>query len=119
MKTFTSPNDSIRLKLQPLAVEDGAIVRAKFMLVYQGCIANLFRVSCFNLSDFGRDAQRVFQGDFRTAEMMAHGAGLAGAVVMTSACNQAGDIRCAQWSEDLDSQPFSENFRPVFYTVGL
>lgn len=111
-------SNPIRLKLQPLPVEDGQVIRQRFMLVYQGGITNLFRVESFNLSDFGRNAQRVFQGDFRTAQYMAHGAGLAGAVVMSVACNQAGDIRCAQWSDDLEAQPFSDQFAPVFYTVG-
>lgn len=115
MNTAATP---VRLKLQPLSIEDGEIRRARFALVYQAGIANLFRVDCFNLSDFGRNAQRVFQGDFRTAEMMAHGAGLAGAVVMSVACNRAGDVRSADWSDDLESQPFSDSFHPVFYTVG-
>ena len=113
-----SASNPVRLKLTPLTIENGEIVRPKFMLVYQAGIANLFRVDCFNLSDFGRNAQRIYQGDFRSAERMAHGAGLAGAVVMTCACNLAGDVRLATWSDDLESQPFSDKFAPVFYTVG-
>lgn len=111
--------NQVRLKLQPLPIENGEVVRPRFMLVYQAGIANLFKVDCFNLSDFGRNAQRIFQGDFRTAQYMAHGAGLAGAVVMTAACNMAGDIAKAQWTDDLESQPFSKEFHPVFYTKGF
>ena len=114
---MTSNESITKLRLQPLTIEDGEVNRPRFMLVYQAGIANLFRVDCFNLSDFGRNAQRIFQGDFRTAQYMAHGAGLAGAIVMTCACNMAGDIRCATWSDDLESQPFSDKFAPVFYTI--
>jgi len=89
------------------------------MLVYQAGIANLFKVDCFNLDKFGRNAQRLYQGDWRSAEMMAHGAGLAGAVVMTAACNMAGDIRDAKWTDDLEAQPWSDQFHPVFYSIGI
>ena len=85
----------------------------RFMLVYQAGIANVFRVTAFNLADFGRDAARIYQGDFRTAENLARGAGLAGAVVRTAHCNQAGDIVAARWHEDLDAAPFSDSMRPV------
>lgn len=113
-----SQTDFPTCKLRPLTVESGEVIRPVFMLVYQGGIANLFRVASANLADFGRDAQRVFQGDFRTAEHMAHGAGLAGAVVHSVACNQAGDVAKARWNGDLLGQPFSREFHPVFYTVG-
>lgn len=93
--------------------------RLRFMLVYQGGIANVFRVSCLNLSPFGRDAVRVYQGDFRTAEAIAIGCGWAGAVVATAACNQAGDIQNEKWTDDLEAQPFSDKFAPVFYTIGI
>ena len=89
------------------------------MLVYQAGIANLFQVNCANLSDSGRNAKRVYQGDFQTAESIAWGAGLAGAIVHSAACNRAGDIARETWTGDLDAQPFSESFRPVFYTVGM
>lgn len=93
--------------------------RPRFMLVYQAGIANVFQVASFNLAPFGRDARRVYQGDFRTAESIAIGCGLAGAIVQTAACNQAGDIEhLTVWSEDLESQPFSDQFRPVFFTLG-
>lgn len=109
----------VKNKLAPLQIENGEVIRLRFMLVYQGGMANVFRVDSFNLSDFGRNAVRVYQGDFRSAERMAHGMGLAGAVVTTAAANLAGDIRNAQWTDDLESQPFSDKFFPVFYTIGI
>ena len=83
------------------------------MLVYQAGIANLFIVKAFNLSGYGRKAQRIYQGDFRSCEMMALGLDRAGVCVKTAACNMAGDIAWATWSDDLDAQPFSDKFRPV------
>jgi hypothetical protein len=85
----------------------------KAMLVYQGGIANVFEVECFNLAPFGRDARRLLQSDFKTCEFLARGMGLAGAVVRTAYCNQAGDIKDAVWSEDRESQPFSEMLHEV------
>ena len=80
------------------------------MLVYQGGIANVFEVTAFNLADYGRDAKRVFQGDFHSAAMIAYGLGLAGVIVRTVACNMAGDIVKQTWSDNLDDQPFSDQF---------
>jgi hypothetical protein len=85
----------------------------KAMLVYQAGIANVFQVACFNLAPYGREAKRVYQGDFRGAEHLARGMGLAGVTVRTGACNRAGDIAEATWSENLEEQPFSDHFRPV------
>jgi hypothetical protein len=104
-------------KNQLTEIKDGE--RLRFALVYQGGIANVFQVESFNLADFGRNATRVYQGDFHTAQYMAHGMGMAGAVVMTFACNMAGDIAKQKWSDDLESQPFSDDFAPVFYTIGF
>lgn len=81
--------------------------KLRLVLVYQGGLANVFQVEYktpFN--------QRIYQGDFRTAENICYGAGLAGAVVRTSACNMAGDIAGQCWTTDLDSQPFSDKFHP-------
>ena len=103
-------------KLAPMP-ESGDRIRVA--LVYQAGIANVFRVNCFNLGPFGRDAMRIYQGDFRGAEMLALGMAMAGSIVQTLACNQAGDIQEAQWSDDLEAQPFSDKFNPVFYTVGI
>ena len=60
-------------------------------LVYQGDIANVFEVKAFNLQDYGRNARRIYQGDFRTAECICYGLGLAGCIVRSAACNMAGD----------------------------
>ena len=104
-------------KLCPQTNKDGE--RRRFFLVYQGGIANLFEVDCANLSGFGRNAKRLYQGDFRTAEAIATGLGLAGGIIHTAACNNAGDITNDKWTDDLDAQHFSESFRPVFYTIGM
>lgn len=104
------------MHLTDLPTESGE--RLRFALVYQAGMANLFQVDCFNLNPFGRNAVRKYQGDFRTAEAMAFGAGLAGAIVHSLGCNQAGDITNATWSDDLESQPFSRGFFPVWFTIG-
>jgi hypothetical protein len=111
------PVKIIKHKLRPQTNKDGE--RRRFFLVYQAGIANIFEVDCANLSGFGRNAKRLYQGDFRTAEAIAEGFGLAGGIVHTAACNNAGDITNDKWTDDLDSQPFSEKFFPVFYTVGM
>lgn len=85
----------------------------KAVLVYQAGIANVFSVSSFNMSDFGRDARRLLQADFHSCECFARGLVAAGALVASAQCNQAGDISHSRWSEDLDSAPFSESFHPV------
>ena len=85
----------------------------KAFLVYQAGIANVFEVEAFNLADYGRDARRLLQDDFRTCETFARGLAAAGATVRTAACNMAGDIARSRWTTDLDSQPWSEKFRPV------
>lgn len=78
------------------------------MLVYQAGIANVFKVDCFNLSDYGREAARLYQGDFRGAVMYCRGLGAAGVIVRTAACNMAGDVRLSRWTVDLDEQPFAD-----------
>ena len=85
----------------------------RYVLVYQAGIANVFRVSCFNLSPYGRDAVRVRQADFRSCEAFARGLAEAGALVHSAACNAAGDIADAAWTDDLESQPFADRFQPV------
>jgi len=79
-------------------------------LVYQGGIANVFRVDCSNLSSTGRNAVRLLQSDFRTCANFSQGLKAAGVIVHTAACNQAGDISDSTWSEDLENQPFSDKF---------
>lgn len=85
----------------------------RIALVYQAGIANVVRVSSFNLADFGRDAYHLLQADFREAEAYARGMGEAGAVVRSMHCNMAGDIRHEKWSENLEDAPFNTQFRPV------
>lgn len=86
----------------------------RFALVYQAGIANIFQVSAFNAADYGRDARRVLQSDFRTAEAFARGCIADGAMVAAFHCNRAGDIIGATWDSDLDRAPFRDSMRPVF-----
>ena len=91
----------------------------RFMLVYQAGIANVFQVKSFNLSDFGRNAKRIYQGDFRTAEAIGKGIQAAGGLLRIAGCNMAGDITKARWTEDLDSLPFSESFAYHNYSAEI
>jgi hypothetical protein len=93
--------------------------RDRYVLVYQAGIANVFRVTSFNLADYGRDAVRLVQSDFRSAEAFARGLAAAGGIVKSAACNRAGDITHEKWTDDLDSQPFSDKFHPVDSSKGL
>lgn len=95
-----------------IARADWRTRQLRLALVYQAGIANVFVVDTFTTFQSGRNAERLYQGDFRTAETMCHGAALAGAVVRTFACNMAGDVAGTTWTEDLDAQPFSEKFYP-------
>jgi hypothetical protein len=83
----------------------------RMVVVYQAGIANVFKVKSFNLADYGRDAERVYQGTFGGAEQLARGAGLMGAIVRSAGCNQAGDIIHAQWSDDFG--PFRDSASPL------
>jgi hypothetical protein len=85
----------------------------KAMLVYQAGIANVFEVECFNLASFGRDAKRLYQGDFYRAASFAKGLGAAGVTVMTAHCNQAGNITDAKWSDNMDDAPFYDKIITV------
>lgn len=87
------------------------------VLVYQAGIANVFEVESFNMANYGRDARRILQADFRTCENFARGLAYAGWKVASAHCNQAGDITNAQWSEDLETAPFSDRFNPVWKGV--
>jgi hypothetical protein len=95
--------------------QDAKIERA--VLVYQAGIANVFAVDSFNMADYGRDALRLMQGDFRSCEMYARGLAAAGVLVASAHCNQAGDIIRSRWSTDLDAAPFCDKFRPVWQGV--
>ena len=97
-----------------------------FILVYQAGIANLFRVPNSNvLAGYDRlalsaaqralavlDTQRVYQGDYRTAEAMARGMVLCGADVRIASCNRAGDIAGAPWIKGLGDCPFRDAANP-------
>lgn len=72
----------------------------KLTLVYQGGIANVFQ-----------NGSRVYQGDFRTAEAILHGAWLAGAKVFYAFCNKAGDIAHTQWDTPEKHAPFTDSMR--------
>jgi len=87
------------------------------VLVYQAGIANVFAVTSFNLANYGRDAHRLLQSDFRTCEAYARGLAAAGIRVGTAVCNMAGDITQQPWSEAIEDAPFSERFRPVWHKV--
>lgn len=78
----------------------------RYMLVYQAGIANVFLVDSFNLSDYGREAVRVYQGTFKLAQSVCYGLGLAGCIVRSAHCNQAGDIAREHWSSCLEDAPF-------------
>jgi hypothetical protein len=106
-----------------LTITEGRSKRAKrpkirkAVLVYQAGIANVFAVESFNMSDYGRDARRLLQSDFRTCESFARGLATAGVLVASAHCNMASDIVSQKWSEDLFNAPFSDQFRPVFAGV--
>ncbi len=85
----------------------------KAVLVYQAGIANVFEVDSADTTPGNRNAVRLMQSDFRTCEAFARGMVAAGAQVYSCACNMAGDIVDQQWTDDLESAPFSDKFRPV------
>ena len=82
-------------------------------LVYQGGIANVFQLSRMSVEPQARD-KRLLQGSFAECEAFTRGLKAAGVTVTTWACNQAGDIAGADWSANLEDQPFSDKFRPIF-----
>jgi len=83
----------------------------KAVIVYQGGIANVFKVQCLNMANFGRGAKRLIQGTIRECEAFARGLGAAGVVVREAHCNMAGDIVDALWDENLESAPYYKLFR--------
>jgi hypothetical protein len=99
---------------KPIQIPTNNGVALRLVLVYQAGLANVFSVpQCLGCeAPTDRNASRIYQGDFRTAESICYGAGLAGAIVRTFACNMAGDISYQPWTADLDSQPFSDRFHP-------
>ena len=86
----------------------------KAVLVYQAGIANVFEVQTFNMANDGlRKARRLAQNTFSACEHFALGLGEAGVIVRSAACNQAGDIASAHWTDNLEDAPFSDIFQPV------
>ena len=90
----------------------------KAVLVYQAGIANVFAVTAFNMADYGRNAVRLLQADFRACEWFAKGLAAAGYLVASAHCNQAGDIAHAKWSDELPDAPFFDKMCPV-YSAGV
>jgi hypothetical protein len=88
----------------------------KTAIVFQGGIANVFEIDRHDLTPWlpsfsgasDRHRKRLLQGSYRDAIMFARGLKAAGAMVLVLACNKAGDIAGATWTEDLESQPFAE-----------
>lgn len=83
----------------------------KFILVYQGPIANLFEVPSF-LSYTEGVNRCVYQGAFSTAEDMARGAMLAGAEVRVASCNHPGDIAELVWAQGMSDCAFPDHAKP-------
>jgi len=83
-------------------------------LVYQAGIANVFEVESANLADFGRDAKRLMQADFKACENFARGLAAAGVSVYTASCNKVGDIVGQTWTMGLEDCPFRESARAVY-----
>lgn len=92
-------------------------MKTHFCLVYQSGIANVFLINSFlgsaSLAS-RRKCERVLQHTFRECEAFVRGAAKAGAKVETFACNRAGDIINENWTSDLENQPFSDKFNPIF-----
>jgi hypothetical protein len=82
-------------------------------LVYQAGIANVFQVKSLNLADYGRNAVRLMQADFRACENFARGLATAGTLVRSAHCNMAGDIACQTWSLDFDNAPFANSMHRI------
>jgi hypothetical protein len=89
-------------------------MKQRYALVYQAGIANVLKVDTFNLLPQFRISERVLQGSFSECEAFCNGLKLAGMRVKTFACNKAGDIADQVWSTNLEEQPFSDKFKPVF-----
>lgn len=102
-------------ELYPEEKSDGspAPTPQKFWLIYQYGIANLYRVKDFVPERASREAQRVYQGDFQTAEAMARGAGLAGAIIRSGCCMSAGDASLMNWHLNPAENPFRDCAKPV------
>lgn len=83
------------------------IMKPGIYLVYQAGIANVFEVYA------NGNKKRLLQHAFSPCEWFAHGCSISGRRVRTMVCNQAGDIINSEWTDDLESQPFSNQFSPI------
>ena len=88
----------------------------KAVLVYQNGLANVFRVECFNMNPFGREAKRMLQGAFSECEWFAKGLVAAGWQVVSMSCDKTGDITNAQWAPTGDAV-FRNRANPI-YSMG-
>jgi hypothetical protein len=104
--------DYLTLKRTSIPKEKNTMKQAA--LVYQAGIANVFEVESFNLADYGRDAKRLIQADFRTCESFARGLKAAGVDVITLHCNMTGDVADQKWSDSILDAPFNDKFHPVY-----
>ena len=92
-------------------------MKKRAVVVYQGGIANVFEVTSFNLSDYGRDAKRLMQSDFYTCEVFARALGHAGYRIGSASCNMAGDIAKQKWVQGTTDCPFRDTAHPVWIGV--
>lgn len=91
---------------------------ARYALVYQAGIANVFRIGN-DLDPHGEDTvvaddqypTRIRQGAFSSCEDFCAGLVERGAKVYALHCNMAGDVAFQNWSWDLSEAPWNENFR--------
>lgn len=82
----------------------------KFMLVYQAGLANVFCVESFTLKPEGRNALRILQTDFSSAQVFCHGVTAGGGEIRVAGLNEAGNIADRVWTADRDSLPFRDQF---------
>lgn len=88
----------------------------KFMLVYQNGIANVFRVDKFSRQHEGRNAVRILQTDFMSAQVYCHGVIAGGGEVRVAGLAAAGDISNRTWDSNRDTLPFHEEFGDFMLT---
>ena len=69
------------------------------VLLYRRAFAEVLTVKCLNMSPFGRNAKRLYQGSKRTARAFAEGMGACGVVVRTARCSDAGDAALVKWQD--------------------
>lgn len=83
----------------------GMIGRKLFALVYQTGIANVFERN-------ENDDKRVFQGDYRGAEMVCQEILLSGGSLEIYHCDETGDVNCAARWEPGIGELWAEHKNP-------